>query len=342
MTNFANLFSCTRGSRAVKDEGQCPGIANTLRRPSARNRPQMSPSTWKIPLDDMDTFKKIYIEVTNRCNLSCSFCHTSDRPKAFMQPAEFEDILVKIQGFTKFIYLHVLGEALLHPRLNQLLEASHRQGYQVNLSTNGSLLQEKGDLLLASPAVRQLNISLHSCEHLNGPKLDAYVAGILAFAEKAREQQASIWLNLRLWDVQEDKDGPGWPQNARILAGLQNFFALPDHFAVALTPGQSITLAPRIFLSRERRFDWPHRATEITGCLGTCRGLRDHIAILVDGCVVPCCLDAEADILLGNIHQQELQQILASSRARQMREGFSHQRLIESLCQRCNYRMRFC
>ncbi len=290
----------------------------------------------------MDTFKKIYIEVTNCCNLSCSFCHASNRPKAFMTIAEFEDILVKIKGFTKFISLHVLGEALLHPEIDHLLEVSHHYGYQVNLSTNGILLQEVDNLLLASPAVRQINVSLHSCEHLDGQKLDAYVAGILAFAEKAREQQTTIWLNLRLWDVQENKDAAACSPNTRILTGLQGFFALPDHFADVLIPGHSISLAPKIFLSRDLRFDWPHNATAITGYRGTCRGLRDHIAILVDGSVVPCCLDAEADILLGNIHQLELQKILATPRACRMREGFSHQRLIEALCQRCNYRMRFC
>jgi radical SAM protein with 4Fe4S-binding SPASM domain len=116
---------------------------------------------------------------------------------------------------------------------------------------------------------------------------------------------------------------------------------LPAQFFTHLAPGESRTLAPGLFLSRERQFTWPHAATSESGDRGTCRGLRDHIAILVDGTVVPCCLDAEADIALGNIHRQGLEEILGSPRASRMREGLRNQQLIEALCRRCDYRLRF-
>jgi radical SAM protein with 4Fe4S-binding SPASM domain len=72
-----------------------------------------------------------------------------------------------------------------------------------------------------------------------------------------------------------------------------------------------------------------------------CRGLRDHLAILVDGTVVPCCLDADGQVALGNIFRQPLVAILASPRALRLREGFGHQWLVEPLCRRCAYRQRF-
>lgn len=258
-----------------------------------------------------------------------------------MKADEFKEILVKIKGYTRYIYLHVLGEAMLHPELDLLLQTSHRNGFQVNLSTNGTLLQSKGDLLLASPAVRQINISLHSFGQTEGPALDEYLAGVLAFVRKTTERQTAIWLNLRLWDMPEIKEDAAGKRNEKILKKLQSFFSLPERFAENLPPGRSLSLAPGIFLSQDRQFNWPHSQSEVVSRKGTCRGLRDHIAILVDGTVVPCCLDAEADIALGNIHQQGLDQILASPRASQMRNGFSHQQLVESLCRRCNYRMRF-
>jgi len=289
----------------------------------------------------MEKFKKIYIEVTNYCNLSCSFCHKSNRPKTCMKADEFEEILVKIKGYTRHIYLHVLGEAMLHPELDLLLQTSHRHGFQVNLSTNGTLLQSKGDLLLASPVVRQINISLHSFGQTEGPALDEYLAGILEFIRKSTERQTAIWLNLRLWDMPEIKEDAAGKRNGKILNRLQSFFSQPERFAENLPLGRSLSLASGIFLSQDRQFNWPHSQSEVVSRKGTCRGLRDHIAILVDGTVVPCCLDAEADIALGNIHQQGLDQILASPRASQMRSGFSHQQLVESLCRRCNYRMRF-
>lgn len=286
----------------------------------------------------MVTFKKIYIEVTNHCNLNCSFCHTSNRPKKSMKVGEFADILARITGYTRFIYLHVLGEAMLHPDFDRFLEISHHCGFQVNLSTNGILLPKKTEILFASPTVRQINISLHSCEHLDKPALEKYLGGVVAFSEKAKKR--GLWVNLRLWDVQQDEKSSEYRADNEISKYLQAHFSLPEHCVEDLTSGRSLTLASGIFLSRERRFNWPHAAAE-TGKRGTCRGLRDHIAILVDGTVVPCCLDAEADIALGNIHHQPLAQILDSPRACRMRGGFLNQQLIEPLCRRCDYRLRF-
>jgi radical SAM protein with 4Fe4S-binding SPASM domain len=293
----------------------------------------------------MGIFKKIYIEVTNCCNLSCSFCHQSRRPKAFMNAVDFADVLEKIKGHTRFIYLHVLGEAMLHPEFERLLGISHRAGLQVNLSTNGTLLNRSRGAILASPAVRQVNVSLHSHSPSDGPAMEEYLSEILSFSRAARER--SIWFNLRLWDIQDMRDHRDeGKHHAGSSAGqigrhLQAAFSLPAQFFTDLAPGESRTLAPGLFLSRERQFTWPHAATSESGDRGTCRGLRDHIAILVDGTVVPCCLDAEADIALGNIHRQGLEKILGSPRASRMREGLRNQQLIEALCRRCDYRLRF-
>lgn len=290
----------------------------------------------------MDIFKKIYIEVTNCCNLSCSFCHQSKRPKAFMNAVDFADVLEKIKGHTRFIYLHVLGEAMLHPEFEHLLDISHRAGLQVNLSTNGTLLNRGRKAILASPAVRQVNISLHSHSPSDGQAMEKYLSEILSFSREARER--SIWLNLRLWDIRDLREEDKHPAGSsawQIIRHLQAAFSLPEQFFTDLAPGESRALAPGLFLSRERQFTWPHAATSEYGERGTCRGLRDHIAILVDGSVVPCCLDAEADIALGNIHRQGLEEILGSPRACRMREGLRNQQLIEALCRRCDYRLRF-
>lgn len=286
-------------------------------------------------------FKKIYIEVTNICNLSCSFCHHTHRPKSFMEVTEFAEIIRKISGHSQYIYLHVLGEAMLHPEFSQLMELSHKHGLQVNLTTNGTLLETKGDILLRSPALRQLNVSLHSFEHSPGPVLDRYLTGILNFIARLQVDTRKIWLNLRLWDLQETLNGQAAYRNQKIFLQLQKRFSLPANFFATLTSVRSLTLAPGIFLSYDRQFSWPHSESRNFGNKGTCRGSRDHIAILVDGTVVPCCLDVEADINLGNIHNQSLDEILASPKATQLRSAFTARQLIEPLCQHCNYRLRF-
>lgn len=281
-------------------------------------------------------FKKIFVEITNCCNLSCSFCHQSQRAPAFITPAAFDDTLQKINGWTDHIALHLLGEPLLHPELSSLLSSCHQQQLQVNLSTNATLLATTRKVLLSSPALRQINFSLHSYDVTAGVKeFDAYLDEILDFIDEARKT-SPLFLSLRLWNL--SKNG-GDDKNRKIRQRLECFFglALPS----TLTPGQGIKLAPQVFLSQEEEFSWPHAPAPDLGESGTCRALRDHIGILVDGTVVPCCLDAEGDIPLGNIRTSSLAEILASSRATAIRQGFECRKRIEPLCHRCTYRQRF-
>lgn len=285
----------------------------------------------------MKKFKKIYLEITNRCNLSCSFCLRSGRAKSFMPPEDFRAILGKIEGHTDHLALHVLGEPLLHPELGELLALCQEYALKVNLTTNGTLLPQRQGLLLASPALRQVNISLHSfSEHDGDPALSGYLPGIFAFIQEAR--RTPLFISLRLWNLSATEENV---RNQGILDRITDFFSLDKPLADRLTPGHGITLAPNVFLSQNARFTWPHAPAPDLGNTGTCRGLRDHVAILVDGTVAPCCLDAEADIPLGNIHTQSLIEILNAPRAEAMRTGFSQRRLTEPLCRRCTFRQLF-
>jgi len=281
-------------------------------------------------------FKKIFVEITNCCNLTCSFCHPSQRPPAFITPAAFAETLQKINGWTDHIALHLLGEPLLHPELQQLLSHCRQQRLQVQLSTNATLLAAKRSVLLSSPALRQINFSLHSFEVTDRVEaFDAYFDEILDFIDEAR-RTSPLFLNLRLWNLSKN---PGSDGNRPLRQRLESVFglALPS----ALTPGQGIKLAPQVFLSQEEAFSWPHAPAPDLGENGTCRALRDHIGILVDGTVVPCCLDAEGDIALGNIRTSSLAKILASPRATMIRQGFECRKLVDPLCLRCTYRQRF-
>jgi radical SAM protein with 4Fe4S-binding SPASM domain len=286
-------------------------------------------------------FKKIYIEITNRCNLACSFCQPSSRTKAFMQPAAFEEILRKINGNTGYISLHVLGEPLLHPDLELFLAMSRAYGLRVNLTTNGILLSRNRALLLRQPALRQINISLHSFEQSGQEAgLDSYMAGIFDFIAAA-VPASPLFINLRMWNLQQAAAPGEQDMTSLTLRRLENYFGLPGPIPEDFSTIRGTILAPQVFLSRARRFAWPHTPAPDLGAHGNCRGLRDHIAILVDGTVVPCCLDAEGDIPLGNIFQSSLPEILAAPRAATIREGFARQRVLDPVCRRCTYRQRF-
>ena len=254
-----------------------------------------------------------------------------------MRPEDFRAILGKIKGHTDHLAPHVLGEPLLHPELDVLLALCQEHGLKINLTTNGTLLPPRQELLLASPALRQVNISLHGLAELpDAPAQEAALAGIFAFVREA--MRTPLFISLRLWNLSGAEESS---HNQRILDRITDFFALPEPLAGRRTPGHGLTLAPRVFLSQNTRFIWPHGPAPDLGDTGTCRGLRDHVAILVDGTVVPCCLDGEADIPLGNIHSQSLAEICNSPRASAIRTGFTQRRLSEPLCRRCTFRQSF-
>jgi len=213
---------------------------------------------------------------------------------------------------------------------------SHEHRLQVNLTTNGSLLAGNQAVLLDQPALRQVNISLHSFEQPSRKSgLDAYLAGIFDFIAEA-VATSPLLFNLRMWNLKEEQN-----TGSLILKHLENHFGLSGPISGDISTLRGIVLAPQVFLSREPRFTWPHGPAPDLGSRGYCRGLRDHVAILVDGTVVPCCLDAEADIPLGNIFQANLPEILAGPRAVTIREGFARQRVMDPVCRRCTYRQRF-
>ena len=107
----------------------------------------------------MKKFKKIYVEITNICNLNCPFCSKDNNKLKEMTKEEFEYILKKINNYTDYLYLHVKGEPLLHSKLNEIIELCDKYHKKVNITTNGTLLKDNLEIM---KKVRQINISLHS------------------------------------------------------------------------------------------------------------------------------------------------------------------------------------
>ena len=283
----------------------------------------------------MYQLKKVYLEITNVCNLRCSFCPGTRRPQGFLSPEDFSVLPQKLRPHTEYLYLHLMGEPLLHPQLPKLLDIAAGLGFQVNLTTNGTLLPQRASLLCQSPAVRKVSVSLHSFEGNEGQgQLLPYLDGCIAFARQAA--QAGQRCALRLWKV--DGATPQWANSCNdvILRRLEETFPRPWKEG-----WQGTTLAPRVYLEWGERFEWPDLNADDQGQSGFCQGLRDQVGVLWDGTVVPCCLDHEGDIPLGNLYDGSLEDILSSPRARAIYDGFSQGRAAEALCRRCGYRRRF-
>ncbi|MEC0370473.1 radical SAM/SPASM domain-containing protein [Paenibacillus chibensis] len=290
----------------------------------------------------MKRFKKFYVELTSRCNLACTFCPPTHRATNYITIEQFTHTLDEIKPFTDFIYFHVKGEPLLHPHIDQLLDIAHEKGFKVNITSNGTLLHKAGPKLMNKPALRQMNFSLHSFDgHEGSQDKDLYIAKVLNFVREA-VAQSDLIVSLRLWNLDMDNaTNLERSRNREILGYIEEEFQLDYRIDEKVEPGKGIKIAERIFINMDHEFEWPALNAEEDFGPGFCHGLRNQAGVLVDGTVIPCCLDGEGVINLGNIHKDSFQNIIEGERATNIVDGFSRREVVEELCRKCGYRKRF-
>ena len=279
-------------------------------------------------------FKRIYIEIINICNKNCKFCSPLLRPLRFMSVEEFEYILKEIKEYTDYIYLHVKGEPLLHPNLDKILELCEMYNIKVNITTNGTLLLEKTDILLKYNSVRQINVSLHSFDENDN---ENYIINILKATKKILAN-SPIYVNYRFWALKNNKLTKDMES---MIKEILNYFNLSSKLLSKIINSNNTTLKENLFLNKAELFDWPSLNHEFISNYGTCNGTKDHIAILCDGTVVPCCLDSDGIINLGNIYKTKLKYILDSDQFINFNSSLKNNILICELCQKCSYRKKF-
>ena len=277
----------------------------------------------------MKRFQKVYLEISNLCNLSCAFCPGTRRKPKRMTQEELDILLPRLRPWTDFLYFHLMGEPLCHPQLESFLESAGKQGFKVILTTNGTLLQQQQSLLLRSETLHKVNISLHAFEANDlAMPFETYLQQCFAFGKAAEGRKLVVF---RLWN-----QGGAEERNAEILAAMASYFPKPW-----VQERKGIRIGNRIYLEYGDKFDWPDLKAEDQGEQVFCYGLRDQIGVLCDGTVVPCCLDHEGDLALGNLLETDLQEILDSDRAKAIYHGFQHRQATEALCRRCGYARRF-
>lgn len=273
-------------------------------------------------------YSRVYVEITNICNMHCSFCHGHRRKPKRMTQAEFSYILDQLTGQTQYIYYHLMGEPLTHPELPTFLKIAKQKGFRSVITTNGTLLKKCGQDLIDA-GVHKVSISIHSFEKNDDISHERYMTDVAAFADAA--SRSGILVSLRLWNRGHD-DG----RNDKTLSLLR------DKLNGDWVPNtRGIRVRDKLYLEYGDRFEWPDIDAPVQGVSVFCYGLRDHFAILCDGSVVPCCLDSEGAVTLGNIFQENITDILSSPRAKAMVYGFSCRNATEELCRRCGYAQRF-
>ncbi len=276
----------------------------------------------------MVRYARMYLEITNICNRNCSFCPGTVRPLEQMSMEQFQLAAEKIRPLTDYLYFHVMGEPLTHPLLPEFIRHARALGFKPAITTNGTLLRERGQALIEA-GLYKVNISVHSFEEGNEEAYLDYLARCADFANAAAD--AGVLTVLRFWN--QGHDGG---RNANTL----------DYFREHL-PGEwkegnrGYRIRNKLHVEFGDRFVWPDMACEDGGENVYCFGLKDHFAVLCDGTIIPCCLDREGVINLGNIFTDDLEACLSSDRAQAMREGFQCRKATEELCRKCGYARRF-
>lgn len=273
-------------------------------------------------------FAKAYLEITDVCNLNCSFCAGTVRKKEFISCEDFRLYAEKLKPYTDFLYLHVLGEPLLHPKFKEILSIAKNLGFKIIITTNGTLLNEKGQAILDNDAVFKVSISLHSFEANDNGNFNLYLASCLDFCDKASKK--GIISVMRLWNMDSEK------RYGKILLNDSIEKAIHDYFPVGEWEinTRGIRIRKKLFIEYGERFEWCEDGEEEKI---HCYGLSDQIGVLCDGTVIPCCIDCDGKISLGNLKYDTMEDILSSDKAKKLTEGFNKSTAVFDLCKHCGF-----
>lgn len=277
----------------------------------------------------MKKFKKIYIEITNICNLNCSFCLNNKREKKFMSVSDFSNIIKEIKPYTDYVYLHVKGEPLLNPNLDIFLDICDNNKIKVNITTNGTLLKKNFDILKKHKCLRQINVSMHSENEVDDYFDDVFMV--------CKNLASDVYISYRLWTlndlVLDDK-------SKEVIDEIISEYKLSPELVEKVYKEKQIKICENTYINKDNLFEWPNLNNKHNSD-GYCHGAIDHLAILVDGTVVPCCLDGEGIVDLGNILSTAFVDILDGERFLKMRESFKNNLCSEDLCRTCKFKDRF-
>ncbi len=276
----------------------------------------------------MKKYKKIYIEITNNCNLNCSFCSKVKRHRKNMSLKEFEIILNKIRDYTNYIYLHVKGEPLIHKNIIEMINLADKYHLKVNLTTNGILFNKYAKQLGKCKNLNKINFSLHSENNKEN-----YLEDIFDNIKHLSDKTTVIY---RLWTLKNNKLDK---KSQEIVNKMKEYYNLSTETVDKISNENNIRISSTIYVDKDNYFEWP-TINNHKSC-GYCYALKTHIAILVDGTVVPCCLDSDGIINLGNILNESMETIINSKRYKNLQKSFQDRKPIEKLCQSCTFKENF-
>lgn len=298
----------------------------------------------------MKKFKSCYIEITNSCNLNCSFCPKTKRERRFMTPDEYKRIISEIKPFCNYVYLHLMGEPLLHPHLDKILKISEDEKIKTNITTNGTLLKSQTNVLLKASALRKVSISAHSFEaNENGKDYDEYVSEVAEFAMKfsnaGKEVVIKFWNNDSTNKHVRDSKGKN-ALNEKMLGDLYDYFTKEkanllikdkEKYLNDFATKGNIEILKHVYIQQGEKFEWPNQTTEGLTEELKCLGTVSQFGVLASGDIVPCCLDSEGVIKFGNVYNENFKDIIESERFKSFQDSIKRGLPPCALCKKCSF-----
>ena len=265
--------------------------------------------------------KRIYLEITNACNLNCPFC-TNEKGNTFLGIDDIKNFLPQIKEYTDNIYLHVLGEPLLHPNINEIFKEAEKNSLNINLVTNGTLLTQN---ILKEKSIRKLSISIHSTNNILIN--NEYYTNILNIINNNEDK----YIELRFYDEENlSKDNKDFQNKLKTIYPFNE-----------TDRKNSYKLKENVYVLFNELFKWPNINDEIINDKGYCHGAIDQIAILSNSDVTICCLDPKGHNKIGNLKDNTLKDILESPYYLNIKNSLKKRIITQELCKRCTYRSKF-
>lgn len=271
-------------------------------------------------------FIRTYIEISDLCGLSCPFCPAPKGRRGEMGLELFERVCQQVAPLTQSVTFHLLGDPLYLKNFPLYLQIAQKYHLSVEIVTSGLYLCKFPHSLLLSPPIKQISISLSALESLKEEMREKVVKDCLELIKTHQESKSQVYINLRM---HADKI------NHSLAHRLTQSFSVEND----LSQKGRVRLAYKVFLLLTKSFEWARAEGERESgeVRKKCYGLLSQIAILSNGVVVPCCIDCDGGIALGNLKTQSLEEILDSKRARDIIKGFKRGVAIEEQCKVCTY-----
>lgn len=274
-------------------------------------------------------FEKIYIELSDICGLKCNFCTNDKSKRKIMDIDKFEFLTSKIKNKAKIFTFHVLGDPFLLSNLKQYLKIAEQNYMKIELTTSGFYFGDK-DFLFEFENIHQINISLIALLVQNKINFNDYFKNIDIFLKKHLAIKHNSFINFRLWNFDEKFNYP--LENEFLYDFFEQYFN--TKFDKKL---QRNRLARHIILDQKKQFKWPNLNNKFISDIGTCYALEKQVAILSDGTLVPCCLDSNGCINLGNVFEKDFNELINNEKFLKIKNDFKNNKLTQALCQRCEF-----